>query len=100
MTAAMCGHLSFHFVHQVALMGRLAMIALNGACITRRSRRMDLPAFIRVLTDTVVQNLKESDTGAPIMSVKLVPTLSCCPGCSNTTCAQQKTSFAHEAASP
>ena len=49
------------------------------------------PVFIRALADIVTQHLKEKGTGAPPTSVQMGLR---CPGCSNVTCAQQKSFFA------
>lgn len=49
------------------------------------------PVFIRALADIVAQHLKEKEAGAPPTSVQMGLR---CPGCSNVTCAQQKSFFA------
>ncbi|KAH9176303.1 ferrochelatase [Lactarius sanguifluus] len=49
------------------------------------------PVFIRALADIVAQHLKGKDAGAPPTSVQMGLR---CPGCSNVTCAQQKSFFA------
>jgi ferrochelatase len=49
------------------------------------------PVFIRALADLVAQHLKEKDSGAPPTSVQMGLR---CPGCTNATCAQQKSFFA------
>ncbi|KAI9442229.1 ferrochelatase [Lactarius indigo] len=49
------------------------------------------PVFIRALADIVAQHLKEKDAGGPSTSVQMGLR---CPGCSNVTCAQQKSFFA------
>jgi ferrochelatase len=55
------------------------------------------PVFIRALADIVAQHLKESGAGAPPTSVQMGLR---CPGCSNATCAQQKSFFARGGAGP
>ena len=49
------------------------------------------PVFIRALADLVAHHLKEIDDGALPTSVQMGLR---CPGCSNVTCAQQKSFFA------
>ncbi|KAI9461727.1 ferrochelatase [Russula earlei] len=49
------------------------------------------PVFIRALADIVEQHLKESAAGSPPTSVQMGLR---CPGCSNATCAHQKSFFA------
>ncbi|KAI0298605.1 ferrochelatase [Russula brevipes] len=49
------------------------------------------PVFIRALADIAAQHLKENEAGAPPTSVQLGLR---CPGCTNATCAQQKSFFA------
>lgn len=49
------------------------------------------PVFIRALADIAAQHLKEHIAGAPPVSVQMGLR---CPGCSNATCAQQKSFFA------
>jgi ferrochelatase len=49
------------------------------------------PVFIRALADIVAQHLKEKEAGAPPTSVQMGLR---CPGCSNVTCAEQKSFFA------
>ena len=49
------------------------------------------PVFIRALADIAAQHLKENGAGAPPTSVQMGLR---CPGCTNATCAQQKSFFA------
>ncbi|KAN0133968.1 ferrochelatase [Lactarius tabidus] len=49
------------------------------------------PVFIRALADIAAQHLKEKDAGVPPTSVQMGLR---CPGCTNVTCAQQKSFFA------
>jgi protoporphyrin/coproporphyrin ferrochelatase len=61
-----------------------------GMEVHRAESLNDSPVFIRALADVVAQHLKETGAGAPPTSVQMGLR---CPGCSNVTCAQQKTFF-------
>jgi len=62
-----------------------------GMEVHRAESLNDSPVFIRALADIVAQHLKENSAGAPPTSVQMGLR---CPGCSNATCAQQKSFFA------
>jgi len=62
----------------------------HGIEIHRAEAMNDSPVFVRALADIVTEHLRSCDAGKGSVSVQLKLR---CPGCTNTTCGQQKVWF-------
>jgi protoporphyrin/coproporphyrin ferrochelatase len=75
----------------IAVTDKKTMRGQLGMEVHRAESLNGSPVFIRALADIVAHHLEENDAGAPPTSVQMGLR---CPGCSNVTCAQQKSFFA------
>lgn len=86
-----CDHPLLLIAYRIAVTDEKAMRGQLGMEAHRAESLNGSPVFIRALADIVAQHLEESGAGAPPTSVQMGLR---CPGCSNVTCAQQKSFFA------